>query len=534
MAATKTVAHRGRARKSSVSEVLTARPHLSIVPRHGVVTLFGYGIQARVDRGHLILEDGIGADRRYARYPRVGHGLKRLVVIGNDGMVSLAALRWLADQDAAFVMLDRGGKVLTTTGPLRKPDARTRRAQGLALQSGAGLRIARELIDQKRAGQEHVARNRLCYSETADVIAESRTALSSAKALDAVRLVEAQAAAAYWLAWRTLPVTFPKKEMPRVPAHWQVFESRSSPLSGRSARIAANPPNAMLNYLYAVLESEAGLAATALGLDPGLGFLHADMANRDSLALDLMEPIRPQVDGYVFDWISRQALKREWFFEERNGNCRLMAELASQLSETAGTWRRALAPVAEMVTRALWSTQQKSGDSRGPATHLTQQHRREANNAAPAGKPRSSPRPQSVCRTCGVPISVKRQYCQACAVAYSAQKLASGAAKGRTNAHTPEVQGRHAKTASIKALARWRWDPTTQPAWLDQNVYTRRIQPQLAKVTVAAIASAIDVSRFYAAEIRRGNRVPHPRHWVRLAELVNITGDPLSSHGRLA
>jgi len=79
--------------------------HNSLTPRHGVVTLFGYGIQVRVDRGHLLLEDGIDADRRQSRFSRVGHGLKRLVVIGSDGMVSLAALRWLADQDAAFVML---------------------------------------------------------------------------------------------------------------------------------------------------------------------------------------------------------------------------------------------------------------------------------------------------------------------------------------------------------------------------------------------------------------------------------------------
>jgi len=94
--------------------------HNSLTPRHGVVTLFGYGIQVRVDRGHLILQDGIGADRRYGRFPRVGHGLRRLVVIGADGMVSLAALRWLADQDAAFVMLERDGNVLATTGPVRR------------------------------------------------------------------------------------------------------------------------------------------------------------------------------------------------------------------------------------------------------------------------------------------------------------------------------------------------------------------------------------------------------------------------------
>jgi hypothetical protein len=73
------------------------------------VTLFGYGTRVRVERGHLILEDGIGTDRRYARFARVGHGLERLVVIGSDGMVSFAALRWRADQEAAFVMLERDG-----------------------------------------------------------------------------------------------------------------------------------------------------------------------------------------------------------------------------------------------------------------------------------------------------------------------------------------------------------------------------------------------------------------------------------------
>ena len=85
---------------------------LNSAPRHGVLTLVGYGIQVRVDRGHLVVQDGIGAERRRFRLARVGHGLNRLVVIGSDGVISLAALRWLADQDASFVLLERDGKVL--------------------------------------------------------------------------------------------------------------------------------------------------------------------------------------------------------------------------------------------------------------------------------------------------------------------------------------------------------------------------------------------------------------------------------------
>jgi hypothetical protein len=65
--------------------------HLPKIPTLSQKAREGYGIQVHVDRGHLVLEDGIAVDRRYGRLPRVGHGLRRLVVIGSDGMVSLAA-----------------------------------------------------------------------------------------------------------------------------------------------------------------------------------------------------------------------------------------------------------------------------------------------------------------------------------------------------------------------------------------------------------------------------------------------------------
>ena len=38
-----------------------------LVPRQSVLTLYGYGIQVRVDRGHLLIDDGIGAERRLFR-----------------------------------------------------------------------------------------------------------------------------------------------------------------------------------------------------------------------------------------------------------------------------------------------------------------------------------------------------------------------------------------------------------------------------------------------------------------------------------
>jgi CRISPR/Cas system-associated endonuclease Cas1 len=173
---------------------------VSIVPRHGVVTLSGYGINVHVDRGHLLIEDGIGGNRSRARLPRIGHGLRRLVIVGNDGMISLAALRWLVAQKASFVMLERDGHVLATTGPVHSSDARLRRAQALAHQSGAALEIARELISKKLAGQERVARAKLLDPSTADAIATCRAEVDRAETLDAIRLLEAQGAMDYWAA----------------------------------------------------------------------------------------------------------------------------------------------------------------------------------------------------------------------------------------------------------------------------------------------------------------------------------------------
>ena len=189
---------------------------------------------------------------------------------------------------------------------------------------------------------------------------------------------------------------FPKNDLRRVPDHWRTFGTRVSPLTG-SPRLAVNPPNAMLNYLYALLESEARLAAAAMGLDPGIGLLHVDTDARDSLACDLMEPVRPQVDAYLLDWLTREPLRREWFFEQRDGNCRLMGSFAVRLSETARTWGRAVAPFAEWVARELWSTVKKPTRLQGSRYSATQAHKREAKGVSADVPANTPPKPPRIC-----------------------------------------------------------------------------------------------------------------------------------------
>lgn len=387
---------------------------------------------------------------------------------------------------------------------MQRSDAKLRRSQALAHSSGAALQIAR---------------HKLLDSTTADKIAQFRNELPNADGIPTLRLIEAQAALAYWSAWSALPINFPKNDLKRVPDHWCSFGARISPLTG-SPRLASNPPNAILNYLYALLQSEARLVAAALGLDPGLGVLHVDASNRDSLALDLLEPVRPQVDSCLLDWITMQPLRREWFFEQRDGNCRLMGSFARQLSETALTWGRAVAPVAEWVAQALWNSAGKS-TSKEPSlpTRLTQQHRSEGRGNAFRLRGVLAPRHLKICADCGVE-GVTGRYCSACSVEAARRTMADIASLRHMKPKGKREKARLSRVLSSHAVANTWWDPTTLPSWLTEECYAQKVQPLLRAKKVREIAAAIRVSHLYAGLIRSGRRRPHPRHWRALAVLV--------------
>ena len=63
--------------------------------------------------------------------------------------------------------------------------------------------------------------------------------------------------------------TLCQRDQAKVPKHWKTLGTRSSPISG-ATRNASNPINALLNYLYAILETEVRLAILTMGLDPSM------------------------------------------------------------------------------------------------------------------------------------------------------------------------------------------------------------------------------------------------------------------------
>ncbi len=102
-------------------------------------------------------------------------------------------------------------------------------------------------------------------------------------------------------------------------------------VSGRN-RHATHPVNAMLNYAYAVLESQVRIASVSQGLDPAVGYLHTYRPNRVALVYDLMEPLRPLVDRLVLDFVRSHTFSPNDFAIDTSGICQLHPQLARHVS----------------------------------------------------------------------------------------------------------------------------------------------------------------------------------------------------------
>lgn len=78
--------------------------------------------------------------------------------------------------------------------------------------------------------------------------------------------------------------------------------------------------NALLSFLYTLLAHDVQSALETVGLDPFVGFLHQDRPGRPSLALDLMEELRPILaDRMALSLINRQQIKKNGFSVKENG-----------------------------------------------------------------------------------------------------------------------------------------------------------------------------------------------------------------------
>lgn len=98
-------------------------------------------------------------------------------------------------------------------------------------------------------------------------------------------------------------------------------------MKNRSRRPPLDKMNALLSFFYTLLVHECRSALESVGLDPAVGFLHRDRPGRPSLALDLMEELRPYLsDRMALSLINRKQICKDDFITLENGAVYLTPE----------------------------------------------------------------------------------------------------------------------------------------------------------------------------------------------------------------
>ncbi|KEF33964.1 CRISPR-associated protein Cas1 [Deinococcus sp. RL] len=241
------------------------------------------------------------------------HHVEGVTVFGNV-LLSPFLIQRLARDHKPITWLSEHGRFMARTETPVSGNVLLRVAQhACADDADRTLAIARliaagKLQNQKvtllRAAREAVGDDSERLREAAGDINAQIACLPLAESVDEVRGIEGAAARVYW-------EVFPLMLRQNRDFFW---------LSERTRRPARDPINAVLNFVYTVLANDCASACQAVGLDPQLGFLHALRPGRSSLALDLMEELRPVVaDRAILTLINRQQLTPRDFVLHEGG-----------------------------------------------------------------------------------------------------------------------------------------------------------------------------------------------------------------------
>lgn len=262
--------------------------------------------------------DGESADVRLdgkslGRFPLIN--LESIVILGWDIVCSPALMGACAERGVAISFLNPHGKFLAAVQGYPNGNVLLRRRQHrVADDPAASLDIARRCVQAKFANCRTLLRR--AAREAKDAGTAEKLALCAdvhharisetlrAHDADALRGIEGDTAAHYFRAFNDLIAS----------------DDPAMRIDGRSRRPPRDPVNAVLSFLYTLLAHDCRSACAAAGLDPQIGFLHADRPGRPALALDLMEEFRPVLaDRVALSLINRRQLSGRDFEIFENG-----------------------------------------------------------------------------------------------------------------------------------------------------------------------------------------------------------------------
>lgn len=267
------------------------------------------GIYVRRDGTNLVMS--LAREEKF-RLPI--HTISSVVSFGNV-MWTPFALGLCGENGVSVVFLTEQGRFLARTVGKQRGNVLLRRAQCERTNNPEDVSLAaRAFVSGKIANARTVLmRARRDYYEKIDcqmidravkALAQRLRALLQPLPVESVRGIEGDAAKIYFSVFDSLIV-----------AQKEAFYFKE-----RKRRPPTDNMNALLSFIYTLLANDVASACEAFGLDPQMGFLHADRPGRPGLALDLMEEFRPWLaDRLALSLVNRkQVMAKDFQTTESN------------------------------------------------------------------------------------------------------------------------------------------------------------------------------------------------------------------------
>ncbi|MCX7745470.1 MAG: type I-C CRISPR-associated endonuclease Cas1c [Clostridia bacterium] len=254
------------------------------------------------------------------------HNLEGIVCFGYIG-ASPAAMHFCCEKGVGLSFLTDYGKFLARVSGEVSGNVLLRRKQyRWADNDSERLRLAKRFISAKISNSRRVLqRAKNDHGDVLDLekfekvisyLKDTILRLDNAISLDVVRGIEGEAAHLYFSCFDELIIN----------------QKDSFSFTERNRRPPTDKVNALLSFIYTLLTHECTSALETVGIDPQVGFLHCDRPGRKSLALDLVEELRPYLaDRLVLSLINRKQLTQTSFYQKESSAILLTDEARKEV-----------------------------------------------------------------------------------------------------------------------------------------------------------------------------------------------------------
>ena len=298
----------------------------------------GFGTSINVDKRKLIITNKL-KNTKLEFFP---HKINRdgIIIDGHTGNITFEAMRWLSKHNINLTLLNWNGQLLSNVMPEQPKSGKLRIKQYQKyLDSDDRFEIALKIVQTKVEHSLNLLEELSRFYESVDIIKIRKSIEKEdlflleimknsekqdiSKSIKQLMTYEGRIAGIYH---DNMTVIF-NALYPEFN-----FTGRKNKSNSRNYN-ASDEINALLNYGYAILESEIRKGINGIGLDYSIGFLHEINQSRTPLVYDVQELFRWLIDISVIQLLEEKKIKKSDFIITENYHTRLGENVAKSLIE---------------------------------------------------------------------------------------------------------------------------------------------------------------------------------------------------------